>query len=211
AISAGVDDLMGVADQDDWLWLAPEARHSVDGLPPIPLDVYGFGVLAYLLLTGKPPAETFVELEQRLSEAGALDPRAASPGMPDGVADVIEMATRAVESERPSTIDEVLELLRQERDDLRRGDRVEEPTPVADPVDAQTDDIVADRFLVTSRRGEGSSGVALAVQDADSEDPDRELVLKVARTESAGRRLSLEADVLRALDHRRVVRLIAGP
>ncbi|PRC60207.1 hypothetical protein C6A85_19500, partial [Mycobacterium sp. ITM-2017-0098] len=41
AISAGVDDLMGVADQDDWLWLAPEARHSVDGLPPIPLDVYG--------------------------------------------------------------------------------------------------------------------------------------------------------------------------
>ncbi|SDF04755.1 Serine/threonine protein kinase [Mycolicibacterium neoaurum] len=211
AISAGVDDLMGLADQDDWLWLAPEARHSVDGLPPIPLDVYGFGVLAYLVLTGKAPAETFVELEQRLSDAGALDPRAASPGMPDGVAEVIAMATRAVESERPSTIEEVLDLLRLASDDLRRGDQVEEPTPVDDPVDAQKDDIVADRFFVTSRRGEGSSGVALAVQDADSEDPDRELVLKVARTESAGRRLSLEADVLRALHHRRVVRLVAGP
>jgi serine/threonine protein kinase len=211
AISAGVDDLMGLADQDDWLWLAPEARHSVDGLPPIPLDVYGFGVLAYLILTGKPPAETFVELEQRLSEAGALDPRAASPGMPDSVAEVIAMATRAVESERPSTIEEVLDLLRLASDDLRRGDHIEEPTPVDDPVDAQKDDIVADRFLVISRRGEGSSGVALAVHDTDSDDPDRELVLKVARTESAGRRLSLEADVLRALDHRRVVRLIAGP
>lgn len=211
AISAGVDDFMGVADQDDWLWLAPEARHSVDGLPPIPLDVYGFGVLAYLLLTGKPPAETFFELEQRLSEAGELDPRAASPGMPDSVAEVIAMATRAVESERPSTIAEVLELLRLASDDLRRGDHPEDPTPVDDPVDAQKDDIVADRFFVTSRRGEGSSGVALAVHDTDSEDPDRELVLKVARTESAGRRLSLEADVLRALDHRRVVRLIAGP
>ena len=87
AVSGGVDDLMGVVDQDDWIWLAPEARHSAEGLPPIPLDVYGFGVLAYLILTGKRPAETFVELEQRLSEAGALDPRAASPGMPDGVAE----------------------------------------------------------------------------------------------------------------------------
>ena len=211
AISAGVDDLMGVADQDDWLWLAPEARHSVEGLPPIPLDVYGFGVLAYLILTGKPPAETFVELEQRMSEAGELDPRAASPGMPDNVADVIAMATRAVESERLSTIEEALELLRLASDELRRGDHAEDPTPVEDPVDAQTDDIVADRFIVTSRRGEGSSGVALGVHDTDSDDPSRELVLKVARTESAARRLSLEADVLRAIDHRRVVRLMAGP
>jgi serine/threonine protein kinase len=211
AISAGVDDLMGVADQDDWIWLAPEARHSVEGLPPIPLDVYGFGVLAYLILTGKPPAETIVELEQRLSEAGVLDPRAASPGMPDGIAEVISMATSAVESERLSTIEEVLELLRLASDDLRRGAQVDEPTPVDDPVDAQTGDVVADRFIVTSRRGEGSSGVALGVNDHDSDDPDRELVLKVARTESAGRRLSLEGDALRALDHRRVVRLIAGP
>lgn len=211
AISAGVDDLLGVADQNDWIWLAPEARHSVEGLPPIPLDVYGFGVLGYLLLTGKQPAETFVELEQRLLETGALDPRAAAPGMPDGVAEVIAMATRAVESERLSTIDEVLDLLQIASDDLRRGDQVDDPTPVEDPVDAQRDDIVADRFIVVSRRGEGSSGVALAVNDANSEDPSRELVLKVARTESAGRRLSLEADVLRALDNRRVVRLIAGP
>lgn len=211
AISAGVDDLMGVADQDDWIWLAPEARHSVEGLPPIPLDVYGFGVLAYLILTGKPPAETFVELEQRLSEAGELDPRAASPGMPDSVADVIAMATRAVESERLSTIEEALELLRLSSDELRRGDQAEDPTPVEDPVDAKADDIVADRFIVTSRRGEGSSGVALGVHDTNSDDPSRELVLKVARTESAARRLSLEADVLRALDHRRVVRLMAGP
>lgn len=211
AISAGVDDLMGVADQDDWIWLAPEARHSVEGLPAIPLDVYGFGVLAYLLLTGKPPAETIVELEQRLSDAGALDPRAASPGMPDAIADVIAMATRAVESERLSTIEEVLELLKLASDDLRRAGQIEEPTPIADPVDAQKDDIVADRFIVISRRGEGSSGVALAVYDTDSDDPNRELVLKVARTESAGRRLSLEADALRSLDHRRVVRLVAGP
>lgn len=211
AISAGVEDIFGVADQDDWIWLAPEARHSVDGLPPIPLDVYGFGVLAYLILTGRPPAETFVELEQRLSSAGALDPRAASPGMPDAVADVVAMATRAVESERLSTIEEVLELLRLASDELRRGDQVEDPTPVKDAVDAQKGDVVAERFIVSARRGEGSSGVALAVHDTDSEDPNRELVLKVARTESAGRRLALEADVLRALDHRRVVRLVAGP
>lgn len=210
-ISAGVDDLMGVADQDDWIWLAPEARHSTEGLPPIPLDVYGFGVLVYLLLTGKPPAQTFVELEQRLAEAGSLDPRAASPGMPDSAAEVVTMATCAAESERLATIEEMLELLRLASDELRQTNQGEDPTPVDDPVDAQKDDIVADRFIIASRRGEGSSGVALAVHDTESEDPSRELVLKVARTDSAGRRLSLEADMLRALNHRRVVRLVGGP
>ncbi|MDV7991939.1 BREX system serine/threonine kinase PglW [Rhodococcus sp. IEGM 1374] len=211
AIGAGVDDLMGVADQNDWIWLAPEARHSVEGLPPIPLDIYGLGALAYLVLTGRQPAETFVELEQRLVEAGALDPRAASPGMPDDVAEVITEATSAVESARPSTIEEVLDRLREASDDLRRGEKVDGPTPIDDPVDAQRDDIIADRFIVAGRRGEGSSGVALGVYDTDSDDPNRELVMKVARTEPAGRRLSLEADVLRALDDRRIVRLISGP
>jgi len=224
SISAGVDDLMGVADQDDWLWIAPEARHSVEGLPPVPLDVYGFGALTYLILTGKPPAETLVELERKFAETGALDPRAAAQGLPDpadfkdvagvaglnGVADVVALATRAVESERPATVEEVLGLLQIARDLLRGGDAAAEPTPVADPVDAQKDDIIGDRFIVASRRGEGSSGIALGVYDGDSPD-DRELVLKVARTESAGLRLTPEAEVLRALDHRRVVRLIDGP
>ncbi|TCC18666.1 BREX system serine/threonine kinase PglW [Kribbella sindirgiensis] len=211
AINAGASDLMGITSQDDWLYLAPEARHSAENLPSIPLDVYGFGALAYLILTGRSPAATLAELEEKLAITRALDPRAAAPGMPDAIADVVAMATSAVESERPTTVEEVLELLRTAWDEVRRPDAGDQPIPVYDPLDAQKDDIVGDRFIVTGRRGEGSSGLALAVQDTESDDPDRELVLKVARSESATRRIAAEADVLRSLDHRRVVRLFEGP
>jgi hypothetical protein len=57
-ISRGITDLLGVAGAEDLVWLAPEARQSVTDVPGAPLDVFGFGVLAFLILTGKPPATT---------------------------------------------------------------------------------------------------------------------------------------------------------
>jgi len=210
-ISAGVTDLLGVTTQEDWLYLAPEARHSTEGLPGVPLDVYGFGTLAYLILTGRPPAANIAQLEQKLTEAKSLDPRAATPGMPDGVAEAVAMATSVAEAERPETIGQLLDLLRSEWDVVRRPEQDAEPTAVSDPLEAQAGDAIGDRFLVTTRRGEGSSGIALAVNDLESDDPDREAVLKVARTPSANRRLAAEAEILRALDHKRIVRLIEGP
>lgn len=210
-ISAGVDDLLGVANPVDWLYFAPEARNSTEGLPGVPLDVFGFGALAYLIVTGRAPADNIAELEQKLAETKALDPRSAAPGMPDGIADVVAMATSVAEAERPETIEEVLDLLRAEWDKVRRPESDAEPTPVSDPLEAQAGDAVADRFLVTARRGEGSSGLALAVNDLEGGDPDREVILKVARSDAADRRLAEEADILRALDHRRIVRLLEGP
>lgn len=210
-ISAGATDLLPLSNQEDWLYLAPEARQSTQELPGIPLDVYGFGALAYLILTGKAPAQSFAELEGVLGQSGSLDPRRAARGIPDGLADVVGLATQTVESQRPETISEVLDLLREAWAEVRRPDVDAEPTSVADPVDAQAGDVISDRFIVASRRGEGSSGVALAVQDFEADAPDREVILKVARSEGAERRLRAEADVLRSLDHKRIVRLLEGP
>lgn len=213
-ISGGVADLMGAANQEDWLYLAPEARQNATELPGVPLDVYGFGALAYLILTGTAPAATFAELEQVHAELGGLDPRRAAQGVPDDLAVAITMATNVVESERPATIDEVLELVREAWNEVRRPSGDEPPTPVAEPLEAQAADLIADRFMVTQRRGEGSSGVALAVYDTTAgEAPgrERELILKVARTDVAARALDNEAQVLRGLDHKRVVRLLEGP
>ncbi|MEU4450203.1 BREX system serine/threonine kinase PglW [Nocardioides sp. NPDC023903] len=209
SISAGVSDIMGVANQEDWLYIAPEARQSTEGLPGVPLDVYGFGTLAYLILTGRPPAENIAELERKLAETKALDPRASAQGIPDGIADVVALATAVSESDRPETISEAVDLFRIGWKDVRQPDEAE-PTKAEDPLDGQAGDIVADRFIVVSRRGEGSSGIALAVNDCDSGD-EREVILKIARSAGADRRLAAEADVLRALDHKRIVKLIDGP
>lgn len=210
-ISGGATDIMGISNSEGWLYLAPEARSTTVDVPGVPLDVYGFGALAYLVLTGKAPAATFPELEELLRTEGALDPRRAGSGMPDAVADVVVKATKLREADRSATLDEVIASLRTAWDQLRRPDPEAEPIEVADPVDAQAGDALGDRFLVLSRRGEGSSGVALGVGDTAAADPDREVVMKVARTDAAASRLSAEAQTLANLDHKRIVRLLEGP
>lgn len=210
-ISGGATDIMGISNSEGWLYLAPEARTTTVDVPGVPLDVYGYGALAYLVLTGKPPAANFPELEELLRTEGALDPRRAGSGMPDAVADVVIKATTQREADRSATLDEVLTSLRAAWDQIRRPDPEAEPVEVADPIDAQAGDALGDRFLVLSRRGEGSSGVALGVGDTAAADPDREVVMKVARTDAAAGRLSSEAQTLSILDHKRIVRLLEGP
>lgn len=211
SISAGVTDILGTAVHDDWIYLAPEARVPSDSLPGIPLDIYGFGAVAHLILTGRPPAENLADLEQKLTQDGALDPRSVAAGIPDEIADVIMLITRAAETDRPSTMAEVLEYLNAAWDDVRRGDAIEAHSDVDDPLDAQRDDAIVDRFLVLGRRGEGSTGVVFAVNDMDSRESEREVILKVARTPGADARLKAEAELLRALAHKRIVRLLDGP
>lgn len=210
-ISAGVTDILGTAAHEDWIYLAPEARVPSDNLPGVPLDIYGFGAVAHLILTGRPPAESLVDLEQKLTQEKALDPRSVVAGIPDEIADVIVLITSAAETDRPSTMAEVLDYLQAAWDDVRKVDAPETPNDVEDPLDAQSGDAIADRFLVLGRRGEGSTGVAFAVNDMDSADSEREVILKVSRTPSAEKRLKAEGEILRALDHKRIVRILDGP
>lgn len=205
-ISRGVTDLLGVAGAVDLIWFAPEARLSVTDVPGAPLDVFGFGVLAFLILTGKAPGTTVVEVQEIQQQAGRFDPRAVTAGLPDTLAEVVAELTSVDETARPSSLEDALELIRMAWDDVRRPDIQSPPDEIEDPLDAQTADMIEGRFLVAGRRGEGSSGVALAVLD-DASGDDKEVILKIARDDAAGRRLDVEAEVLKGLDHPRVVRL----
>ena len=206
-ISKGVTDLVGVAGHQDLLWLAPEARQSLTDVPGTPLDVFGFGALAFLVLTGKPPATTIAEVQEVQQRAGRFDPRAVTAGLPDALAEVVASLTAVVEAERPASVEDALDALRTAWHEVRHPDDDAVRAEVEDPLDAQSGDMIGARFLVAGKRGEGSSGVALAVLD-DARDDDRELVVKIARDDAAGRRLDTEAEVLAGLDHPRVVRLI---
>ncbi len=208
ALSAGLTDVRGAVDQDDWVYLAREALHGAEELPSIPLDVYGLGALAFLILTGEPPATTLAELQERFTRDDGLDPSAVTPEIPDQYADVVRRATAFAEPERTASIDQFLTELNTAALDFRPAEP--DPQPAADPLDAQSGSVIADRFIVEERRGEGSTGTALLAVDADSDDT-RPLILKVARNDAAAKRLAVEAEVLGHLDHPRVVRLIGGP
>ncbi|MCK9795951.1 BREX system serine/threonine kinase PglW [Isoptericola sp. 4D.3] len=205
-ISRGVTDLLGVAGVEDLVWLAPEARQSLNEVPGAPLDVFGFGALAFLILTGKAPATTIADVQEVQQQAGRFDPRAVTAGLPDTLAEVIGDLTSVDDAERPASIEDALELVRLAWKEVRRPDDDAPRAEIEDPLDAQVEDVIGGRFIVSGRRGEGSSGVALAVQTEETGD-DKELILKVARDDAAGRRLDVEAEVLRGIDHPRVVRL----
>lgn len=207
AISRGVTDLLGVAGTVDLVWLAPEARQSVTDVPGAPLDVFGFGALAFLILTGKAPATTIVEVQELQQQAGRFDPRAATSALPDTLAEVVADLTSVDEAARPASMEDALLLVRMAWDEVRRPDDQAPPVEIGDPLDAWTGDMIGERFLAVGRRGEGSSGVAIAVLD-DAANDDKELIIKVARNDVAGRRLDVEAEVLGGLEHPRVVRLV---
>jgi len=206
-VSRGVTDIVGAVEGDALLYLAPETLRGQSPASAQTLDVYGVGALAYLILTGKPPAVNLPALEALISfDAKGLDPRAVMPGLSDAYATVIINATAFDEGHR--TLD--ISMFESEFEQARRDARGAEPAPAqVDPLDAAVGDIVADRFEIVGRRGAGSTGVALEVSDYEL--GLEHVILKLAKDDAAAARLVAEAGVIVQLDHPRIVKLLADP
>ncbi|WP_136709615.1 BREX system serine/threonine kinase PglW [Agromyces sp. H66] len=209
-VSGGVSQVDSLVEHASWVYLAPETlRHDPDA-PPIALDVYGLGAVAFLILTGEPPAQGLKDLLDRVQSFESLDPLSVSPDLPEPVAEVITKATMFQEIHRTIDIDSVLASLEYALDEITRPDDADERREAeGDPIDASKGETIAERFVVQDRRGSGSTGTALLVDDFEAEISG--VILKLARDDAAAARLHVEADVLRNLDHPRVVKLIEGP
>lgn len=195
---AGVSEVAGRVLQDAWLYLAPET-HQADPAG-VPLDVYGLGALAYLILTDAPPAPNLAALQERLA-VGGLDPAADRDGLPAPLCALVAGATHPDVVERTPSAAAFLE-------QLTAAVVPTDPVAVADPRDAEAGDTIDERWIVRERLGSGGSGVALLVDDADLNAEG--LVLKVALDSNAAERILAEAQVLDGVRHPRVVRLLDG-
>src|SRR5690606_4947691 len=91
ATSFGTEDVRGMLAQDTWISLAPEAHLGAAEVPAVPLDVYGLGAIAHLILTGEPPALSIAELQQRLEQHGCLDPHVVDAAVPEELAAVVRL------------------------------------------------------------------------------------------------------------------------
>lgn len=201
----GASEVAALVSRDSWLYLAPESHMSKPA--GVPLDVYGLGALAYLILTDLPPAPTVAALQARLRQGG-LDPASDRDGLPPELCGLVRRATSPDVVERTPSVAAFLEQL------TAAQAPPEEPVEreaAADPRTAETGSVIADRWIVEARLGSGSSGVALLVDDYAFDPVRVNVVLKVAVDESAAERIRAEAEVLEALDHPRIVRLVDGP
>ncbi|SHJ17363.1 Serine/threonine protein kinase [Nocardiopsis flavescens] len=200
-----------VSDRAD-AYLAPEL--SASRPDPVYLDVYGLGVLVYLLATGRPPAESQAELLARLEAGEGLRPSAVVDGLSQDIDELVQAATAYHPEQRLSSVDEFLEMLECVEDSLT-APASEAPVddPGQDPLEASPGDVLAGRWEVQRQLGTGSTSRALLVRDL-TVDPEvkgaRPLaVLKVSLSDSRGEILVREAEILSTLRvHQGIIRLV---
>ena len=185
-------------------YVAPEGQWRPDASRSR-LDVFALGALTYLLVTGRDPATSAVELKQRLEREHGLDLAADLPQVSDALRSLVLAATNPVVSERLRDTNAFLEKLSDVERDLGTNTSAAE----VDPLDAPPGTLIGGRFELVRRLGSGSTAVGLLIRDREADDEAR--VLKVAVDDNAAKRLDAEAEVLTVLNGRkqpRVVRII---
>ncbi|MGA4865346.1 BREX system serine/threonine kinase PglW [Streptomyces lavendulocolor] len=191
------------------VYLAPEtAREFAD---PVDLDVFGIGALAYLLLTGKPPADARGTLVDRLAADGGLHPYAVSDSVSAALDDLVFRATASDVQNRLSSADEFLRLLdaAEAEDAAARRGAVEAADPLTAKVGARLDA----EWEVVRVLGTGATARALLVRRVEDgvPDPASLRVFKVALDREKDTRLYAEAKALREVGGNRIVKLLAAP
>ncbi|MEU2301241.1 BREX system serine/threonine kinase PglW [Streptomyces antibioticus] len=210
---------MHLADDAD-AYLAPEL--TALNPDPVHLDVYGLGVLTYLLVTGKAPAASQAELLARLEAGEGLRPSSLVDGLSEDVDFLVQAATAYRPGQRLSGVDEFLELLEVVEDSLTApaqaatateapGDEDDDTVADKDPLEAVAGDVLADRWEIRRRLGTGSTSRAFLVRDLQAEARrTRPLaVLKVALSDSRSEILAREAEAMgRLRPHSGIIRLV---
>ena len=194
-------------------YLAPELTAAAPD--PIALDVYGLGMLTYLLVTGQAPASSQAELLSRLEADEGLRPSALVDGLSEDIDELVQAATAYQPLRRLATVDEFLEMLELVEETLTAPvspPPAETPSEgtAKDPLEAAAGDVLAGRWEVMRRLGTGSTSRAFLVRDLQAEPAARGLaVLKVALSVGRGEILVREAEVMRRLRaHSGVIRLV---
>ncbi|MFJ7187222.1 BREX system serine/threonine kinase PglW [Streptomyces bacillaris] len=200
-------------------YLAPELTALKPD--PVGLDVYGLGVLTYLLATLKAPAASQAELLARFEAGEGLRPSAVVDGLSGYIDELVQAATAYDVDARLSSVDEFLEMLEVVEADLTEPVSADPVTPVAlpapvpdkDPLDAVAGDVLAGRWEVRRRLGTGSTSRAFLVRDLRAGPEVRFskslAVLKVALSDSRAEVLVREAEVMgRLRADSRIIRLV---
>ncbi|HEX5099790.1 MAG TPA: protein kinase [Polyangiaceae bacterium] len=180
------------------LYQAPELRENPDARSPVS-DVFSLGALAYLVLTGRPVADSVLELDQRLAREHRLDPRAAANAIPSRVAEAITLATESKPINRADDVEQWLELLL----DAATAPEPEVETAEVNPLEARKGDVLGTDLTVLGVLGQGASSRVLEV-----ERDGRALALKVALTQDDDQRLAEEGRALATLRHARIVQFL---
>jgi serine/threonine protein kinase len=169
-------------------YLAPETlTGGADGGEE--LDSFTLGTLAYLIFSGKPPASSQAELQEKLrASGGGLSIKEVLDGAVEALADLVQYSANGDVTLRYSA-DEFLEKLDEVEEQLTRPD-----CEVVHPHEATIGSMLEGGFQVVRTLGKGATAVAFLVERQK-----RQCVLKVARSPESNARIKREFKLLKSL------------
>jgi len=180
------------------VYFAPEAV-SGQNIEGEQLDSFSLGALAYRLFSGREPADSLLDLDQKLRSKGHLDICAVQNGVVPKLAELIEFTARADRNLRLDA-EEVLCYIDEVWEEMTAPDTAE----AVDPRIAKAGDILEHGYQVVRDLGSGSCSKVLLV---DSPGGDRQ-VLKVAAKQDYSERLQREYETIQKIRHPNVIRAI---
>ena len=179
------------------VFFAPEAV-SGQNIEGEELDSFSLGALAYYLFSGKPPADSVLDLDQKLRQKNHLDLCAVKNGVVPALAELVQYTACSERSLRYSP-EEILECIDRIWDEMTAPERAE----AVDPRTAKSGDLLDHGYRVVRDLGTGSCSKVLLV---DSPEGERQ-VLKVASKPEYSSRLQREFDTIQKIRHPNVIRV----
>lgn len=183
-------------EDDATVFFAPEAV-SGQNIEGEELDSFSLGALAYYLFSGKPPADSVLDLDQKLRQKSHLDLCAVQNGVVPELASLIQYTACSDRSLRYSP-EEVLESINRIWDEMTAPDTAE----LVDPRTAKSGDLLEHGYRVVRDLGTGSCSKVLLVDSLEGE----RQVLKVASKQEYSSRLEREFETIQKIRHPNVVR-----
>ncbi len=197
ARATGTQHLERYIDAPSQVYLAPEATRPDIAAGPH-MDVFSLGAIAFHLFTGRPPADSRLELIERLRLGHGLRISDVLDGAGPCLQYLIQISTQPEVSSRTATVAEFLADLMEVEDELTTPD----PERCVDPAQAVARDRLEGGFTVLAKLGTGATARAFLVRPDGS---DESLVLKVALDATQDERLRAEGEVLARLRHHNII------
>ena len=176
-------------------YMALEGHSSTD-VDSVYLDIFSLGAIAYLLFTGKSPAQDDLELQDKLSRGTGLQITDELNGAGQELQDLIQYATHPDVGSRIGSVDEFMDYIHLVEDEITRPDNQRQ----SDPTEAKSGDLFEGGILIKKRLGRGASSVAFVVEHEG-----QERVLKLAVNADYNKRMRIEGETLNKLRHQAIV------
>ena len=138
SVLAGTEHVSDLMSDSAKVYTAPEELAGIDA-SPVAGDVFALGALAYLVFTGKPPAESVLELRTRIRESNGLDLAEGIDAPNEDLREVVLDATRPQVDQRTASVRDFLDYL-----DMAVGSRAELMSPAGAEVDEFVDHLQGD-------------------------------------------------------------------